>query len=108
MTKKTKIYINAIIKNDINNEKKIIAFNIHVLKLITRNIKNHQNKYLKIKTIQYTETTQTFTYIINKLQKSTDLHNNTINFIANIKSNLYVIINNIYTKKKTYNLIQNK
>lgn len=106
MAKETKMYMDAMMKDGMSSEEKMIAFDMHVLEMMTRGIKSHQDKYLKVKTMQCAGATQAFTCVVNELQRSTGLHSDAVGFIASVGSNLYVVVSDMCVKERACDLVQ--
>lgn len=106
MAKETKMYMDAMMKDGMSSEEKMIAFDMHILELMTRGIKSHQDKYLKVKTMQCAGAMQAFTCVVNELQRSTGLHSDAVGFIASVGSNLYVVVSDMCTKERVCDLVQ--
>lgn len=106
MAKETKMYMDAMMKDGMSSEEKMIAFDMHVLEMMTRGIKSHQDKYLKVKTMQCAGAMQAFTCVVNELQRSTGLHSDAVGFIASVGSNLYVVVSDMCMKERACDLVQ--
>ncbi|XP_061194923.1 uncharacterized protein LOC133203073 [Saccostrea echinata] len=107
MSKEMEKSMAKMMKEDKSSEGKMAAFNLHVLDLMTRGLKSHQDMYLKVKAMQCMGATQAFNCIVNNLRSSSSgLRSDVAGFIAGVGSELYVVINDMCAKERSCDLME--
>lgn len=104
MSKEMQKSMEKTMMDNMTSAEKMIAYDMHILDVMTRGLKSHEDKYLKVKSMQCTGFREAFSCVVNNLQTTSGLRSDVAGLIAGVGSHLYVVVSNMCEKERSCDL----